>query len=1362
MSAPERSTSDRDLANALLDRKKVKIEDLDRVLVQQKQLFNEQHQHIAGTLYQIDLKTSTLQVFHSLTHEPITAIPLTENRIPYNPFDWDPWGTHLLTATPDEGTQNSSIEWNKDVPYGLVLTSDMAYADPAVHWKIEYLAQTQQFLYGCIHKGKPTTGPYDMYLSRDRKLLCVSDRGAGSVTIISTADHSKKGTVRVRMVGGTSALNLAIDSVANRLFITDNQSPTLNIVNLKTMEVQKQKLGLGIVGNLVLAPDNKHLFILTIKPNVGLAYVDTTSFAVEKNVKLKGDLFSDSSNAPCDLLCLAPDQKHLLLMTYLNEPSPFTPIISVLDAAQVKTVRRYSIKDESKPIQLAFARPNPTYPYTKDLGQLLLDANLVSAQTLWEVKLELRSGEEVDRDQANAPPPDHTIMEVEHQIMDVAVVQTPSATEEQPLLVPHKANKIAMSQEAIPEILDILIETFNHQFQADIKQHPEDFARLQQEAERVRQQLEEYDSVIVQLDKLLQKHTLRTVVMRDSIVMMLEIKDSLRQGPARTPPMSCPSCQQPLLGSWECDTCGFELESPERALKRRLASADALVNLPRGHFLIPAPKAVQLLQINPYKFISWQLDSEQLSCNMPWDVMRLPSQNLLVVDKLGHNVYEIGSKGKIFWNVDTRLSPRHRLNGPVKATYYLHEETDYGDGETEHFLIVDRGNHRVFAIDRQQKIQWHYGSQGVPGKERGYLQHPNDVQKTHTNTYLIADTGNNRVIEIERDDIRHTFGPELGLNAPTFAQRLFDEHTIICDAGNYRLLEVDSNDHIVWECLYFNDEMPPEYKIAHPVKMIRRENRNILLSDESRILEIIPTQKKMVWFSLLENLGTQPVYTEETIAKEKAKRTELEHGNLHGQEAKKASFGEAIDHGEIQKVERAASFLNARPAHQTGAPVHDAAHKPADKSANILTQTMATRKLKSLIDARKEKMKQSGSTPLVVNPQTADVFTKDGVSLQPLQPLLVDRNHNSLIRITRQGEIQWHYGFELGQSLLRPHHVTETEKTVLVADTGNNRILEIAKSDKAIIREYKGSGPQALSRPRSAIRIHLGKTLVADQQNKRLFEYDADGNMSWEYRHPTDLVGPYYVEELETGHLLYTDALLHIVREMDREGNTIWVYGEKVSGKGPNQLSGPEFATRLWTDTTLIADTRNHRVIEVDGGGQIIWEYSGSFKEKMLNPVFCQRMVDGNTLIAHNNYRQMVEVDAGGQVVWSFQMSQDMMSKLAGLGSSEDDLTPVYNDLERSVIESAASEGMIAVEIYIHLMRNCQMKSVRASLIMMSLERVGTVIRTFPTSEDMLAEKIGQQMVLTIITDQTPEIVQDIVASIAEVDNVDVKLATAE
>lgn len=1429
--AVENQVTDKDLAQALIEQGLTTQEAIDQLLDQQHKGLEQAQKEMGGISFQVNISNSLLLVKESFNSVNLSELDIISEPEEFDKDDWDNWAQHICFINSEDGSFLSSIPLSLVNNYGLILNEDISYVYTPEITQAPYLGQSNQILYNSVFKGSPYSHPLDLYLSPDHKLLAVSDRGAGNITLITTDLYQKLATINLRNPGSTKALNIVFDLSQNRILATDNATSNLFAIDLDTFDITKHKVGLGILGNLCMAPTQEHFYLLTLKPNISLKYIHSQTLKAEKDLKLKGDLFSIDSNSPCDLLSLSPDGQQLLIMTYLNEPEPFTPVVSVIDTNKVKTVKRYAIKDGIKPGLLSFAAPNPALEFNKEFSELVLEAGLVNPEDFWHIKRQLQAGALAEQDD------EKKYLKVKKQIMDLDTPQkdlSESVQEDQTqeansdIEAGAEAPEVEFGPEATREIMDMLMGAFYKQTRIFLTQYPDEISRFQIESEKITTTLSTHNSVSVKISGILQEHTLRTTISRKALMSILESRDEIKQAGASTSPTNCPNCSQPLLGRWECDACGLELESPERKLKRSIASVDACSHLVAGNIAIPNPSESKILQLDKDKYIVWELDVKLLSCYRPWDVLWLPEKHILIVDNELNKVVEYGADGSLIWELDASFSDKHKLAQPVKATRY-----DHPDGSVR-YLIVDQGNHRVLEVDQEQKIHWEYGGDG------SLLRHPSDIQYTHNQTYLIADTGNNRVIEIENDKVVWMYDDDEELSKPVAIQRLFDEHTIIVDAGNQRVIELGEDREICWKFAYGKTKLPGKFKIEQPIKMIRRETRNIILMDEFRMIEIMPSTSKIVWHMLIQHLKPKPNHKNPAPMTFSRDRNRQMYGMAAGQrfsktamlkkvpifyEAEEAFFkdiaaalkpamyqkgqfivtkGEMgnemffVNRGQVavlkdnQKTvvvtisegdcfgEMALVLSSPRSASIRAQTYCELYKLNRDSFENIISSypefkkkiqriaeerqqlsslrkaeksKQATDKLRKLMKSRKDpsKLKKAGSK----------AFKARDAQLENINFYCLDTSNNLVVKLDREGKGVWHYGSEESETLVQSQSIRELPQSLLIADTGNNRVIELATVGKQIIKEFGGENLQ-LSRPRSATRTHFGRTLIADQGNKRLIDVDSEGHIVWEFSTQDEIISPFYVEELESGNLLFVDTRLHMVKEITREGELIWCYGtERLFGKEDYQLFSPEFATRLPDGIhTLVADTGNNRIIELDSDEEIIWEFNGNEKYRLTRPSFCQRLGNGNTIIYHNNNRQIIEVDPKGKILWGFKMSlSGMLSEVRpdlqlSTKAPKADTLYTLDAEEKERIEQAQLENKNVFELTFKIAKECQLKSVRASLIMMIVEKIGEIVKTYPTPAKMLENKIDDSVIVILISDQSKEQLHEDTSDIPEVDQV--------
>ena len=88
----------------------------------------------------------------------------------------------------------------------------------------------------------------------------------------------------------------------------------------------------------------------------------------------------------------------------------------------------------------------------------------------------------------------------------------------------------------------------------------------------------------------------------------------------------------------------------------------------------------------------------------------------------------------------------------------------------------------------------------------------------------------------------------------------------------------------------------------------------------------------------------------------------------------------------------------------------------------------------------------------------------------------------AIVNTTESGEVLWEYGDYYNKTMLNgPHNPEYTPKgTLLIADSDNNRIIEVNMTTKEIIWEYAPTGNKSLGWPRDADLLPNGNMLICD------------------------------------------------------------------------------------------------------------------------------------------------------------------------------------------------------------------------------------------------------------------------------------------
>ena len=209
-----------------------------------------------------------------------------------------------------------------------------------------------------------------------------------------------------------------------------------------------------------------------------------------------------------------------------------------------------------------------------------------------------------------------------------------------------------------------------------------------------------------------------------------------------------------------------------------------------------------------------------------------------------NRVIIVNRDGRIVWQYGqdgVAGSGFNQLSSPVDAVIFLGFQRRIGP----HLLITDQGNQRVIVVDRSRRIVWQYGTTGSAGNGPDQLNNPNSAQLLANGNVLIADEANNRAIEVRPADnsIAAQFTAGGTLNGVAFASRLSNGNTLITDSNNNRVVEVDPNDAVVWE--YLTNADPGSNATPLPTRAIRLDNGDTLISDQfnQRVIEVTPDKR---------------------------------------------------------------------------------------------------------------------------------------------------------------------------------------------------------------------------------------------------------------------------------------------------------------------------------------------------------------------------------------------------------------------------------------------------------------------------------------------------------------------------------------
>lgn len=1229
--------ADKALLDILIEREALSAEDLRQESEQLQRQREAGEQVLKGLHIRLNQRLQRLEFLNFPDPEPQHTLTLPFEVHRFDPDHWLQSGRHVVLIQQDTHKKADEIgfqplEMQGDAgAWQELLLSPLGTFFKTPTWTDHNLPLNRHWQWSVKPRQDVNSGPLDLHVSPDQKMLAVVNRYQGKLVLVDLATFEMQAEIELRKAGSDRGLHVHFYPEKSWLIATDNTS-SIGRWQYDGTPLERLSPGAGLLGSSVLQTEAHLLFALSTRPTPGLKVVDIETGELVKEIAIKGDLFSVRSDAPYDLMALHPDGSSMAFLTYLNEPEPFTPVVSVVDTTRQKTTQRYAIKDGTRPMALCFEVLNPLASKNQSLIEILQSKNLISAQDLHEARIALREREEAEAE-ANAPPAQ--MLDMDQRAYEEAQEQAEEAAEQEaqdeggeeakPVFKPEKAPQMNISPAADDLIVnhciqDIKAKTLGQVRMDDEEQedeYKEHLERLKAAATRARNELEWHNGAVIKLRDFLEGKVYEKVILREEMEIMLHKheRDSLVKSGMPTVPSNCPNCSKPLFGSYVCSYCGYEIERPEEMLKKGLISIASLTpmeNLVPGHFLLIDIEGKRILEIDTERNITWTVGKDLLSegsieLNFPRDAVRLTNRNTLITDMSAGRVLEMTPSGRLFWEYKGKGEEK-QLKSPVRATAN-------GLGNV---LIVDQGRHRVIEVNHQSEILNQFGMTDQYGIAEDYLNMPSDAQRLVNGNILITDTGNHRVIELEERQIVWQYGnpdnQESGaygsddglLSYPQSALRLPNGNTLIVDAGNLRLIEVDPEGNILWQ--HRTDQGEETYQMDSPFRAayVPKENLVMLLS-ENAVIEIKPSP----------DVPAKANVTDRALAQE------------------------IVWGCRLSEFERAkAQLKSTQPTRQFVARhgVKNPYLRTQNKAGGDASEA-AQKRLQEMIQQRLAKSRQGSQ-----NKAHITRFDKEN-PLSDLDFFMLERSRSRVLRTDRDGHLSWRYGDEEGQELHKPHSCTRTpEGHVLICDTDNHRIIQVNPDNNEIVWSFgeKGQPEKAergLDRPRFAQILPNDRVLIVDQNNRRVFEMKKNRQIMWEYAGMDHLMVPYHAERLDNGNTLITDWGAHWVIEVNPEHEVVWSFGErKTSGNDDSHLSYPEYATRLKNGNTLISDTRNHRVLEVSPDKEIVWQLDGQERIKFGTPTYAQRMADGNTLLLHSSNRQMLEVTAKNKLMWKLML----------------------------------------------------------------------------------------------------------------------------
>lgn len=98
----------------------------------------------------------------------------------------------------------------------------------------------------------------------------------------------------------------------------------------------------------------------------------------------------------------------------------------------------------------------------------------------------------------------------------------------------------------------------------------------------------------------------------------------------------------------------------------------------------------------------------------------------------------------------------------------------------------------------------------------------------------------------------------------------------------------------------------------------------------------------------------------------------------------------------------------------------------------------------------------------------------------------------------------------------------------------------------------------------------------------------------------------------------------------------------------------------------------------------------------------------------------------------------------------------VYDEFQRTIIQQSMEQGFQTYEITISLRSDCLLKAARVYMIFEVLEKIGEIIKSTPSVEELEEEKFDQSFTVTFVSAEKAEDIEKKIMKVSEVESVNV------
>ena len=281
----------------------------------------------------------------------------------------------------------------------------------------------------------------------------------------------------------------------------------------------------------------------------------------------------------------------------------------------------------------------------------------------------------------------------------------------------------------------------------------------------------------------------------------------------------------------------------------------------------------------------------------------------------------------------------------------------------------------------------------------------------------------------------------------------------------------------------------------------------------------------------------------------------------------------------------------------------------------------------------------------------AEVSSAAQIALLPHNRLLVtdfggDNSAPQVVETDFHDHLLWRYANQLNNS----HSAYPVSNgDVIIADTGNNRVIEVNRKGQITWdTDDLGGGHGKFGQGRLSDGTHLdypndakplanGDVMISCREQNRVIVINHKGTI---LREVSSLHGQHNPVALSNGDLLIPDSDWNQVVEVNKSNHIVWQYG----GPRSSDLSWPRSAVPLNHSDILVTDSGHNRVVEISHSGSVIRSWND-----LARPYAAVPVGNGSIIVGDGPSSGLVELNSSGQITW--RLNHNSAKYLAGIPS---------------------------------------------------------------------------------------------------------------